>query len=263
SGRVSRRADVPKGAARGSQSGCFAISRGNHERFEAADFADSNNGWAISISDVWRTSDGGREWTRGTPPPTRAGYALAFAHIQALSREEAWVLEDVSLLHTTDSGNSWQVGCRLKDVSIRSFRFLDFRNGWVSGDQFVEIKDGPWPYYGAIYKTSDGGATWQDVMGAGVRKSVRRLIERRFKEEGEDVAGLIPLNYSWKLPGIWPLSSEEVWAAGDFLFHSVDGGKHWDITEPNPDIEDFYGIPFRIGFSVSSRGWMITDSGGY
>src|SRR5215831_612715 len=117
SGRVSRRADVPKGAARGSQSGCFAISRGNHERFEAADFADSNNGWAISISDVWRTSDGGREWTRVTPPPTRAGYALAFAHIQALSREEAWVLEDVSLLHTTDSGNSWQVGCRLKDVS--------------------------------------------------------------------------------------------------------------------------------------------------
>jgi photosystem II stability/assembly factor-like uncharacterized protein len=57
-------------------------------------------------------------------------------------------------------------------------------------------------------------------------------------------------------------ATDEVWAAGDFLFHTVDGGNHWDITDP-PDIEDFYGQPFRIGFSGSKRGWLITNSGGY
>jgi photosystem II stability/assembly factor-like uncharacterized protein len=261
-GRVPRRADVAKDAARGQKSECFVISTPLEQHFQGADFVDSNHGWAISISDVWRTKDGGREWTRVTPPPTRAGYGLAFAEIQAMSAEEAWVLEGIALLHTTNAGNSWQVGCKLKHVDINSFRFLDLRNGWVSGDQFVEMKDGPWPYYGAIFKTSDGGATWQDAMGVGVRKSVRRLTEKGFNDAGVDAAELVPLNYSWRLQGIWPISSKEVWAAGEFLFHTVDGGRHWDITEPNPDIDGLYGIPFRIGFS-GSQGWMITNAGGY
>jgi photosystem II stability/assembly factor-like uncharacterized protein len=149
----------------------------------------------------------------------------------------------------------------IEHLIVSSFRFLDSNNGWAAGYQYVEIKDEPWPYHGAIYKTSDGGATWQDAMGTGERKLVRKLIQKQFEDEQVDAAELIPLNYSWKLPGIWPVSSEEVWAAGDFLFHSVDGGRHWDITDP--DVEGLYGVPMSIGFSGSKRGWLITNAGGY
>jgi photosystem II stability/assembly factor-like uncharacterized protein len=73
-----------------------------HDPFRAVDFVNLTTGWATAVHGVYKTTNGGRTWTKqlGAPAPGAVG------PIHFSDASHGWV-EDGPLLHTADGGRSW------------------------------------------------------------------------------------------------------------------------------------------------------------
>jgi photosystem II stability/assembly factor-like uncharacterized protein len=81
-------------------------------------------------------------WTRQAPIPT-AGDLHAVAQVSATA---IWAAGGEGVLvHTTDSGQSWELK-QLDTNSLWALFFLDAERGWAAGNGF--------------FHTTDGGETW-------------------------------------------------------------------------------------------------------
>ncbi len=103
---------------------------------------------------ILRTEDGGATWTRQGSPATIPDAGLA--KISALDRNTAWVVGTPGIiLFTRDGGATWtqKQTADIPPVLLQGVYALDAGNVWVTGD----IDNG----YGTIFRTSDGGASWQ------------------------------------------------------------------------------------------------------
>lgn len=91
-----------------------------------------NSAWvALDYDNIWRTDDGGQNWTVQQLPSGVSGYFLL--RICALDGQKAWVTGGTNygspqkgiILHTDDGGNSWT---RLDDGSHPVLWGIDFEN---------------------------------------------------------------------------------------------------------------------------------------
>lgn len=123
---------------------------------------DASNGWAISGTNVLRTSDGGTTWYNVTPPGVNSlGFSASTFYLDA---KTAWVAvaggdpTTGSLYHTTDGGLTWTT------VSVPFgggwIKFVDPTNGW----DLVGLSAGMSHQAVAVFTTSDGGNTWSRVF---------------------------------------------------------------------------------------------------
>jgi photosystem II stability/assembly factor-like uncharacterized protein len=141
---------------------------------------DLNTGWAIgqltSSKDdqILRSSDGGKSWKKVTPLelPLTGKTAVAFF----LDATRAWVTyatqpggaapTQFTVWRTTDGGATWQAtntglsGLTMEFFTPSQVAFFDANNGWL----VTLLGAGMNHTYFAIYKTSDGGATWKAVV---------------------------------------------------------------------------------------------------
>lgn len=146
-------------------------------------FTDEKNGWAVGRRGfVIHTTDGGDHWelqTISRKPPQHL-----FA-IKAISPTTAWAVGDWGGRYfTSDAGKTWQDrsfvltkdhpafkylsddeleaferGDKIyDDVFLNDVYFSDDRHGWMAGE------------YGHIYRTEDGGETWERGQIAGTVK---------------------------------------------------------------------------------------------
>jgi photosystem II stability/assembly factor-like uncharacterized protein len=124
---------------------------------------DPNNGWAISDTEVLRTSDGGTTWHDVTPAGVSSlGFGVASYFLDA---NAAWVTlpgaDSTSggpLYRTTDGGSTWA------SVQVPfgrgSIKFLDTSNGW----DLVELSGAMSHEAVAVFTAGDGGKTWSRVF---------------------------------------------------------------------------------------------------
>ena len=109
-------------------------------------FIDANTGWIIGSKQLWRTTDG-EKWrlVDGVPHPGE------FVDIDFVSAKEGWLATgDGSMLHSVDSGATWQVQTRLA-IAPRAIRFVSNLNGCVLGAN------------GELLRSDDGGQNWHSV----------------------------------------------------------------------------------------------------
>jgi photosystem II stability/assembly factor-like uncharacterized protein len=202
--------------------------RSRGDRFKLVEFVDDGFGWAAKDHGLWKTDDGGATWTR----IRKAASTRFIDRIQLLSRNNGWILEDGALLHTMDGGLHWT---RFKQthLDIRSFRFVNETHGFSVAQRLHYGDNINFSREAEILRSSDGGVSWSKI-------SLK-----------------IPLQWTWLLD-IWPASPTSIWAVGDVILHSTDGGKTWK----EKDIElrnGFYGRAFRVKFLDSKRGWIEAD----
>ena len=144
-------------------------------------FADERNGWAVGrIGFIIHTIDGGDEWELQTIPRDPPRHILS---VFALDANRAWAVGDWGgRYYTTDAGRTWLDRSFLLDESHPAFKYLtdaeleahergepiyddiylndifftDEQHGWIVGE------------YGFIFRTEDGGETWQKgkIVGA-------------------------------------------------------------------------------------------------
>jgi photosystem II stability/assembly factor-like uncharacterized protein len=129
----------------------------------AIQFLNADEGWAVGDEGVvWHTINGGRDWER-QPTPVRAtlrsvSFQNAFVG-WAAGREELPRGGSVGvLLFTKDGGLTWHHLLNNALPGLHKVRFVNARDGFLLGD-------GSDQYPSGVFKTADGGRSWQPVKG--------------------------------------------------------------------------------------------------
>ncbi len=200
-----------------------------------------------------RTADGGDTWMGGTIP---MGFAPLSSNIAAISSTSAWAsgldAADYTnyILRTDDGGANWtrqlEDGFSSASSYIDFVHFWDSQNGIAVGDPAVSDTD-TIPFF-EIYKTSDGGDTWNRVSSANIPASQNE----------------------YGLGGVYQVVGDNVWFgtinpdySGLRIFHSIDRGATWTaVNTPAVFLLSFADELHGIAFDYNTRIPRYTSDGG-
>jgi len=159
-------------------------------------FLDLNLGWIVGEQGVvLTTTNGGKEWKERTdlsvlftieenPFPTSL-FGIHFSDDQ-----NGWIVGDYGLIiHTHDSGKSWNYQKSGTSDLLKDVTFNDSLNGWVVGES------------GTILHTTNGGKIWE-IQNSGISYLLNGVT---FEEEHGWIVGY------------------------GTILHTVDGGEHWSV----------------------------------
>ncbi len=144
--------------------------------------------------------------------------------------------ENGYFLYSDDAGKNWNTVCFPKEGNIKDLQFIDKENGF-----FLTIKDvAMTEAKGAIYRTTDGGKTWEE-MGTGIEDVFKMDSQIRFFT---NALGYLTMPYNGG-------------NACD-LYMTIDGGKTFTKVQVNyvplpdtnldwTDIYDTYYLPTKQG----------------
>jgi photosystem II stability/assembly factor-like uncharacterized protein len=188
------------------------------------------------------TNDGGKTWRK---QDIGTWYDIAGIFFKDINR--GWVLSRGKVYMTRDGGKNWEVSQlpiitpqrRSPDISF-SFRGAPEEHGWDADIFFLTDRLG-WAVLGLeqIYKTEDGGKTWQI----------------------NDLGFL-----SYGVGRLFFINEKNGCAIGTSILCTEDGGKTWDerlgIKPGDRDvIEGFLVALWGIQFTNQSTGWAVGAKG--
>lgn len=188
---------------------------------EAITFHTPTQGWAVgSNGTILATKDGGGNWTSQTK-----GEPTTFKTADFVDSSLGWLVgTGGSILHTQDGGETWIPQSRsgnLNDglISLEDVQFISSTQGWVIGNNQNRN--------GIVFSTTDGGATWTTLS------------------EFNDA----------KLISVFFMSPQEGWVATEYrgIFHTIDGGKTWEIRPINFQLQSIS----HVQFISPNQGWAV------
>ena len=195
-----------------------AVLHADRSEFAGIDFADANNGVAISDGGaVFVTSDGGATWT-------------ALAEPGLFQRRYQSPAPSVGAPADTPQPGP---------VELTGLSFVGALDGWAFGAR-EEGKPGAAPNRldtvtrPVVARTADGGATWKEVPVPAEAPGV--ALRRGYFADAK--TGVIV--------------GGDIDDEGGVVIRTADGGATWTIV-PSPSKQ----IPTDVYFADASRGWMV------
>jgi photosystem II stability/assembly factor-like uncharacterized protein len=133
------------------------------------DASDAQRAWVWGDDGLWRTDDGGATWRR--LGDMRSG-------VEFVDRDFGWSGEcegtagcESSFQVTFDGGVTWAL--RQLPYLARVQQFIDRNHGWAIG----ETRSDTPPCCGwAVYRTRDGGRTWQETWRGGETEAITGIL---------------------------------------------------------------------------------------
>jgi photosystem II stability/assembly factor-like uncharacterized protein len=250
------------------------------QRFDDVFFLNENLGWAANgyYSAVYKTTDGGANWTTLIPNGGLGGYYY-FRNIEFLN-ENVGFLGTLSnrFYKTIDGGTTWNQVTNItpNPLAICGLDGVGSSTIYGCGAYFS-------PAY--IIKSTDSGATWQYTDMSAYANA---LVEVLFLDEnigfasGNNASGALILKttdgggtwstlfngsiageYVWKLqvlpsiPNVIFGSIESVAPNSGKLIKTVDAGLNWTSKNfPDSDVQ-------AVGFVTDTHGWMGGHNTGF
>lgn len=210
---------------------------------------------------VWKTTDGGVNWEPvsdgyfSTGSVGAIGVAESDSNVVYVGMGESPIRGNVShgdgMYKSTDAGKTWKrIG--LADTRHVCRVRVHPRNPDVVYVAALGHVFGPNEERG-VFRTVDGGKTWQKVLYRGNKAGAIDLI-------------LDPVNPNVLYAGFWEVFrtpySLESGGPGSGLFKSTDGGDKWDEISRNPGMPK--GVIGKVGITVSpvnpDRLWAIVEA---
>ncbi len=216
-------------------------------------FTDDRHGFLVGSNRlILETEDGGASWeTRALALPEDENFRLISIDFRG---QEGWIVGQPGLLlHSTDGGRNWDR--LLLDTKLPGDPYLITALGAHQAELATNV--------GAVYRTGDGGATWQAEVSdaAGAVRDLRRAADGRYVS----VSSLGNFFATWE-PGqeAWQphqrVSSQRLQSMG-----FQPDGKLWMVTRGaqlrfNPDAADLDAwskpvIPITNGYGYLDMAW--------
>jgi photosystem II stability/assembly factor-like uncharacterized protein len=133
--------------------------------------------------------------------------------------------------HNHGAALSWDESVIAADQSFRGLDAVDRRTAWVTGGSAT--KGGP----GRVFRTTDGGRSWEDVSPPATEGLLFRDVEAR----GAKVAVILAIG-----PG-----------DASRIYRTTDGGASWDAAFVNDDPAAFYDC--MAFYPDGRRGLALSD----
>ena len=226
---------------------------------------------------IYKSSDGGVTWkSMGLEKTQHIGRIVVhptnpnIVYVAALGA--AWKANpERGVYKTTDGGATWQL---VKFVSDKA-GFIDIQMhptnpnillaaSWerVRGPYFLR-SGGPGS---ALWKTTDGGATWSEIKGGGFPETMKGRISPRFAPSNPDIVyALLEADSVRGRAATTPPAPRQTLANG--LYRSKDGGMTWEKTN-NANTRPFYYSQVRVHPNNPDRVWfsstpvLVSNDGG-
>ncbi|MBN8678543.1 MAG: T9SS type A sorting domain-containing protein [Chitinophagales bacterium] len=248
----------------------------NKELFKAS-FVNAQVGYTMSSDHIYKTTNGGQTWTEKYYPGQISGSEVYFFNeIHFVTEQIGFVVgwdflnADYLILRTDNGGNGWTPYTYEQGFSIGECNDLDFPNpltGYVAGDQ------------GLIFKTTNGGSSWQVSSTPGGSDNelvaidfvndqtgfVLSLSNQKLFKTTNGAASWTSISLPTAFRNLQFFTTQTgIAEAPDGLFKTTDGGQNWvrvgevftsglnfvQFTDPN------------TGFAWISNGPVKTVDGG-
>jgi photosystem II stability/assembly factor-like uncharacterized protein len=225
---------APLSAQAPAQAGIHAEP--NATGLQGFDLISADEGWVLIGQRLYWTRTAGRSWNDITPPDVGRFIIRAATFLDA---RHGWLVltrsDEYALAQTGDGGATWRVA-RLSlfepgDVGALAgavyVHFIDPQTGWLVVKQATSSNFS----VGALFKTTDGGATW-----------TRLAIPI-----GEPVS-FVTGEIGWTAGG----------AAGDELYRTQDGGQTWQPqTIARPSGQDERRLLYQLPMFEDARAGVL------
>ena len=250
--------------------GDLAIAPSNHLVIYAGSGEQNNRQSSSWGSGVYKTTDGGATWTHiGLANTASIGRVI----VHPTNPDIVWVAAvgnlwkpspDRGVYKTTDGGRTWQKILSVDTLTGATDMVMDPRNPDVLYAATYQRLRSAWGFNGggpgsAIYKTTDGGATWTKLehgipagdkgrIGLAISQSNPDVLIATIEHATEsgtyrsDDAGASwrrvsrtnprPMYYS--APFIDPTTDKRVWLLGTTIVKSEDGGTTFEGAPTSP-----------------------------
>ena len=206
-------------------------------------------------------------------PPVFSSYAATLAKEPALQENfygvqilgsRVWIVGYYgTILHSKDSGSTWEIQQSPTRNALFQVRFLNGEEGWISGS------------YGIVLHTTDGGKNWiaqpagttehlfgltfvNEQMGWAVG-SRGTILQTR---DGGRSWSNLSLSEDLTFSSVAFVNSTRGWIVGEFgvIFQTQNGGKNW-IKQKSPVEVSFVSGEsrnlFALLFPTPEKGWAF------
>ena len=238
--------------------------------FWDVDFADTLHGIVVGgAGKIYTTSDGGQTWTLRTSGASTETHALARVD------DNLWATGNGGTIQVTHDGGAWweETHVPVETGNLSDIDFADASTGWTVVDGTTG------PGNGRVYKTSNGGLTWQNqgLLDSGRLGGVEALdastviavgsyfpVIMRSADGGQtwdyrqhEFFCANACGYAWY--GIDSPDGQNVWVTGEkgIILHSADRGLTWTTQRTGEPWEEL----MDVSFVDAKNGWVVGWSG--
>lgn len=218
-------------------------------------FVSDDAGWLHDGSNLWRTTSGGTHWEIVSAGDPNTLYEISASHF--LSAQLGFVIKSGQVYKTDNGGRTWTVlpiaplqspGGALQDVSFLPGGGI----GWAVGGIFrpktalelaggvpakLSSTDGKSIITEAIYRTDDGGGTWQ-------------------RQPAPTQIGMVRSLYF--------INNEKAFALGNSVLHTQNGGHTWKPIRFQARCSDGASEQrdaLSVSFVDANTGWLSYNDG--